>query len=320
MKMNQSKFLIILLLLILPLTAYGEQITLINGDVINGSLISADDDTVVWRSTVFGEISIPRNQVASLPGSDQDQDQEQPSSSKLMESAGATGLSGQSFLSDFFSSINLSGNVNLSVNTKSGNVNQDNYRLQSDLSWENQVREHKLDLSYNFETSEDETVTDDFEVLYQLNWLLGEKWFANTNINYLQDDFRDIDSRLRIGLGAGYRFWDTAYSSLSSNFGFHYFVETLNNVEDQEGMGWRFSTEFDYSFIDSSLEIFYTHHIYGSFEETKDIDSSLSIGTRYRLSTLLTTSISLDWDYDNLPVAGNVKSDKRLNMSVGYSW
>ncbi len=312
-------YLLIMPLLFSPVLTHGDQLRLRNGDLINGTQSSLDGEVLIWNSSIFGEISIPRDQIVGIQ-SDSD-------SSLLANNVRETRTNSnrmQNFFANaarFIDSVtNTTGNVDLSIRTRSGNTEQENYSARSELVWGRSARQHKLDLDYNFESSNSKTVAKETHSLYQFNIALGTRWFANSQVDYTQDDFRRIDQRIRYGLGIGYHLRNNGNTSLSSTIGAHYSDEELVNSDDRQSIGWRMSTELKHDFDDSNLSFFLKHYMHGSFKYTSDLDSDFSVGTRYHLSPQLTTSISWDWTFDKEPASTISRHDRKWKIGVGFVW
>ena len=64
----------------------------------------------------------------------------------------------------------------------------------------------------------------------------------------------------------------------------------------------------------------HSHQLLVAIEDTDNRQFSADVGFDFPLINSLFTKISLERTYDNQPVEGVEKIDRKLNLGVNYSW
>ena len=128
-------------------------------------------------------------------------------------------------------------------------------------------------LNFTFNTQEDDDVKTKEELLagYRYRRFFGERWYGLGNIGFQQNEFKGIDERWTLGLGAGYQFWDNSTGALSTDLSANYVIEeTLEGVED-ENPALRWGLNWNRFFMAKKGELFYNQNvlfIFGDSENT----------------------------------------------------
>jgi hypothetical protein len=77
----------------------------------------------------------------------------------------------------------------------------------------------------------------------------------------------------------------------------------------------------DYSkLLFEQVRLSHSHQLLVAIEDTDNSQFLADIGFDFPLIDNLFTKISLEWAYDNQPVVGVEKIDRKLNLGVNYSW
>jgi len=160
-------------------------VTLANGDVINASVVSQDDKTVVISHPTLGDITLPVDKV-SIEG-------EKP----------RPGLFGTSLFAGW------SRRLQLGINGSDGNADTLSGIGGLELFTENDDHRWKVDGAYNFVRSDDETTANNGYLQLTKDWLFpGERYFTFALARYDRDAFRDWDHRVNAAAGLGYAIVD----------------------------------------------------------------------------------------------------------------
>jgi len=64
----------------------------------------------------------------------------------------------------------------------------------------------------------------------------------------------------------------------------------------------------------------HSHQLLVSIEDADNSQFSADVGFDFPWINNLFTKISIEWTYDNRPVEGVEKIDRKLNLGLNYSW
>ncbi|WP_321529754.1 DUF481 domain-containing protein [uncultured Desulfuromonas sp.] len=133
--------------------------------------------------------------------------------------------------------------------------------------------------------------------------------------SWLKDRFADIDSRTVLGAGSGYKFLTGPKHLLVGEAGLTYTIEKLTDDSDDQYVGGRLFSQYDYQINDTS-----------TFTQNAELFLDLEQMSNYRLNTetalttalnsLLSFKTSYVIKYDNEPADGTEHTDTILAASL----
>ena len=170
-----------------------------SGSRIRGVIVGQDETSILLDSADFGEIRIPRSQIArdDLPAST-------PLSAKLKEvDVPPPGLFGTSFLDGFDKSIGLG------FSGKSGDTDEFSVNASAFARYSDDIKRWRFSAFYNYGTVENVETKDDGYANLRRDWLLPDQptfFWSEGRADY--NSFQAY--RLRVGGfgGIGYTFFD----------------------------------------------------------------------------------------------------------------
>ncbi|WP_019029508.1 DUF481 domain-containing protein [Colwellia piezophila] len=228
------------------------------------------------------------------------------------------------------------GYVNLGINLRDGNTVQVDYTFSAGMQRRSSSSRFKTDYTADYSRYEDQetevsTVTADSERLTgSYDWFFNPKvYFRAADIEYIADEFLNLDYRVHYGIALGYHLIDNSRTTWDVNAGPSYqkskFLDVQNDDSDTESSyGLTLGTDF-------------------TFEITSDIDydASYSVqmvneasgGNIHHFQTGLEIELTNDFDLDLTFYAdrtdnpkqnsnGDIpdKNDYRLVVSFGYDF
>ncbi|PKI17245.1 DUF481 domain-containing protein [Colwellia sp. 12G3] len=228
------------------------------------------------------------------------------------------------------------GYFNIGINLREGNTVQFDYTLSAGVQRRSSSSRFKADYTADYSRYEDQDteemkVTADSERLTSsYDWFFNPKiYFRAADLEYITDEFLNLDYRIHYGIALGYHIIDTGRTSWDVNLGPSYqmskFIDVQENESDNENsVGLTLGTDF-------------------TFEVTGDIDYDASYnvqvideasgGNIHHFQTGLEIELTNDFDLDMTLYAdrtenpkadsgGNIpeKNDYRLVVSFGYDF
>lgn len=276
-------------------SAYSDQISLTNGDRLQGTLVSQTDSTISWQSEIFGLLEIPADQVALI--------QPAPTTAVITEP-------------DHRASFN--GSVGLSGSYLGGNEQRDDLELDIGLTFEKGDASHRASLNYETLGQDNQSTINDYGVAYGIDWSISDRWYWGNNFFYGADDKRQIDQSVSVGTNVGYQFWKNDTGRLSTEIGLTWINDKLFSSITDDRLTWAWSGDYEKLLI-KKVSLSYSHQLNVSIKDPDNTQLAADIGVIVPVTDKLDTKISWDWSFDNQPEVGNEKIDRKLKFGINYS-
>jgi putative salt-induced outer membrane protein YdiY len=227
-----------------------------------------------------------------------------------LKSAGENNLGMASFTADWANRFD----AGISVSSGNTETSSQNYLWESVL--QQKRGDHNLNFTYN--TQEDDDVKTKEELLagYRYRRFFGERWYGLGNIGYQQNEFKGIDERWTLGLGAGYQFWDNSTGALSTDLSANYVMEELDGVED-ENPALRWGLNWNRFFMAKKGELFYNQSVLAIFGDAENTVYVGSTGVRFNLTDMLTANFRVDIAHETDPAPDREKTDLTYVIGIG---
>jgi putative salt-induced outer membrane protein YdiY len=282
-------------------------VTLTNGDLIKGTLVS-DGDPVVIEHAVLGRVSFPRSAVASV---------KTMSTGDAGKATAAAAEAAGKFPppppppdpDSFFKG--WKGLLGAGLNGSSGNTEELSARVALGLLRETSQTKTTLDLSYNYGTSDGEKNKDNGRFDARNDWLpQGEsKWrpFVQGSIEY--DTFQDWDWRVSAYGGVGYELIKTDKILFMPRIGIgasREFGGDDNKIHPEGLLG----ADFAWTINDRS-KFFVNLDTYWLLDEIPDYRAFLKAGYSIVVDEKsgMTLSLGIEDRYDASPGEGKNRND-----------
>ena len=274
--------------------AHSDQIVLINGDTLQGTVIDQTETSVAWESDNFGILNIPKQQIASIESSG--------TNSELLKNKNA-----------------YAGNIGLSGSYLDGNEERDDLELEILLTLEQGNLTHNTEMNYETLGQENEPTIKDYGIAYGIDWAIDDSWYWGNNIFYGADDKRQIEQSVSVGTNLGYQFWKSEEGKLSTEIGLAWINDKLFNSIDDERIALVWSGNYQKQ-INNRVSLTYSHQLNVSMKDSDNSQLSADIGLIIPVTDKLATKIAYDWSTDNQPEQGNEKIDRKLKFGADYSF
>ena len=147
-----------------------------------------------------------------------------------------------------------------------------------------------------------------------------EKFYLYANSLFLYNPFKDLDLRSTFGGGVGYQFFEDVRKKLSAELGVSYVDENFRIAEDNSYAGGRWSINFDYWIIENKIDLFHYQEGYFSLEDVKDMNLLTQQGLRFTVLKDFYTTFQANVTYENQPSPGFKKTDTALIFGLGYNF
>ena len=329
-------FFALLLVFVTSGQAAADEVWLKNGDHLTGKVLSLEGGTLVFKTAYAGDLSIKWEEVANLKT-------DEPIKVVLGDETTAQGpvspgeegkvtVKAQEVAQPItvdlanVKTINprpplrMDLRINFGLNITDGNTNTQNIYGEGEFVARTDKNRYTIGAIYS--RSEDENVkTEDSAIGYmKYDHFFTKKWYGYANATAEKDEFKDLDLRTSLGIGAGYQFIESERTNLSLELGPSYVNEDYIVAEDNSYIAGRWGLKFEYYILPKSLQYFLYHTGWQSLEESEDLTLYTQTGFRIPLYKRLNLTAQFNWEYDKSPSPGKEKNDYTYILTIGYLW
>jgi len=228
------------------------------------------------------------------------------------------------------------GYVNLGINLRQGNTVQVDYTFAAGMQRRSSSSRFRADYTTDYsryedqETEETKVTADSERLTSSYDWFFNPKvYFRVADVEYISDEFLNLDYRIHYGVALGYHLVDTSRATWDINAGPSYqkskFLDVQDDASDSEdSFGLTLGTNFTFE-VSSDVDFDASYNI-------QMVDKA-SGGNIHHFQTGLEIDLANDFDLDltfyadrtNNPKPdseGGIpeKNDYRLVVSFGYDF
>jgi putative salt-induced outer membrane protein YdiY len=294
-----------------------DEIALIGGDVIHGSIVRQTYNTVIITHDDLGRLSIPKERIKSINIPDFETDGQQEEEGSLFKEqfesldiwSGNMKEKGWSFTAD----ISLDGSY--------GDTDEQALRIGVNFGREQPERRFMTDFSYYNKISDGDVSDNKATVGHMMDFLKPEsRWFWFYTGRYDFDDFESWQQRVATHVGPGYNLIGTDRTTLDLRVGAGARKEwdSENNntrAEGRAGLSLTWNLTRKQRFDISST-------IYPVFNDTDDYRTRTTANWRFLIDRQMRLSllIGLLHEYQSFVDPGKKKNDTRIFSGIQYGF
>ncbi|MDO3387084.1 DUF481 domain-containing protein [Gilvimarinus sp. SDUM040013] len=337
--------LLFALLLVASLATQAGVVELYNGDRLEGDFVSLEGDKLVWASSNFGKVKIPRTKIKNLTttmpmkisgsatpclidgmkqeylfyscGGDPDQRSVPLASLDIM----------LPFESHIDGEYTLRGKFGLSGFFAEGNDIRRDIKMKTLVEYRRSEFRHNGLLEYASYSTDREAPDEVWSGRYAVDWFFRERWFWANDITAGADESRGIAEYYSVGSGTGFQFWENKQTALALTAGFTYLNERYEIPEEPEDdfeienerIATKFGSNFRYK-LPLGIAFFHHNELVTSLEDNEDWRLSSNTGISTVIAGELYSELKVDYNVDNIPQPDKKREDTRLMVGVSYEW
>ncbi len=226
------------------LPALADEVYLVNGDRVSGTVVKKAGDTLTLKTDFAGEIGIAWDKVISVvteaPVVVQLDDESLLKGTLTRASDGTVSIAGSELVQAGQvpvarvalinppapqNGVKLSGRANVGVYLAKGNTDKESYHGDIESVARTKQNRFTAGAIYN-QALDDGTESENNATAYlKYDHFFTKKWYSYANAVLFKDDFADLNLRTSLGLGAGYQFFESDLTNLSLEGGLSYVNE-----------------------------------------------------------------------------------------------
>ena len=325
-------------LLILCTGALADEVTMANGDVITGEILTLKEGKLTIKTPYNEALEIVWGSIAKIL-SDAPMEVVLSDGSRLKGtlqasedgvlqvatgSAGAVAIGEMALITDInppvVPAVTYTGNLQAGVSYLTGNTETTSGNLSGLFVARSERQRFTLRGRWNYAENDDEVSAREAGGSLKYDFFTTKKLYlyANTSLDY--NPFQDLDLRSTVGGGLGYQFFEDLRKSLAAELGVSYVDENFRIAPDNSYAAGRWSINFDYMIIPDKIALFHYQEGYFSLEDFADMNLRTEQGLRFNVLKDFYTTLQVNVTYDNLPSPGFKKTDTAILFGLGYDF
>ncbi len=329
----------------------GDQIVMKNGDRVSGTIVKKDAKTLTIKSTHFGTVTLPWDQVESANAETPitivtpertfsgtlkvDKDKAEVTSggsTSAVPPSEIVGLRDAAEQRAYERLLNprwldlWSGNANIGWAGTKGNAETATWTMG--LSAGRVTRNDKTTVYFNAvkaSASVNNVSAQTAQAIrggWAYNRNLRPRIFINTFNDYEYDKFQNLDLRVVIGGGAGFSAWKGEKGRFDLLGGVAWNRESFDPVRPalpfvRNGADGYWGDDFNYK-AGKRTNLFQSFRMFNNLQESDRYRVNFDTGATTQLNKWLTWNISLSDRFLNVPVAGRKKNDFLYTTGFGF--
>ena len=321
--------------------AMADEIRLKNGDRISGKVVRMEEGKLIFKTSYAGEISIQWAEISTLSTEDSihvvlsdetalkgmtqsaEEGKMKLKMGKIVETV--------SFDLAEVKSVNpkpkapepalkTKGHVNVGLTSTKGNSETETQHFDGEFVARTEKNRFTVGAEFNrAEDAGEKTINNALGYL-KYDHFLSQKWFLYSSASFEKDEFKDLELRTALGLGAGYQFLETPITNLSLEAGLNYVNEDYETGQDDSYPAGRWALDFDRYFFNKVIQFFHFHEGFVGLEDADNMIIRSRTGVRLPLYKNLKVTAQYNYDWDKSPGPGREETDQMYLLSLGYNW
>ena len=321
--------------------SFADQLTLVNGDRLTGTIVAKETEFLIFQTPHLGEMKVRWSEVTRITSEKEVKlflndgtmvrgtletitdgtvvihtGVEPPGAPVKLKQVvfinPAPDVSGEG--------VKYLGRINVGYSSSSGNSEIET--LYADLEAAARTRNNRYTAAGKTRRSKDHETESESNWLVGLKWdhFLTRKWYTYANTNFENDQFKDIRLRSTAGGGTGYQFYETDSTNFALEGGLTYVDTDFIAGADERYPAVRWALKFDHFLFKSRAQFFHIHEAYAAIDESDNAFVRSQTGLRFPLAYQVTGTLQYNVDWEKNPTPGRVPTDTSVQFTLGYTW
>jgi hypothetical protein len=322
--------------------ASADELVMKNGSRLIGTLVSAEDGTVVFDTPFAGKLSVKEANIEQITttkpvtlklDNGQILKERQIVRTETGTVATAEGQPSVSFTPKEIALINPHpyllgegykwfGNLSVAMESKRGNSDTDEWDFAAASTWRSLTDRYVLKGWAEYDENSGDKVTE--------NWKLHSKYdrfsedsqknYYGAKLRFEYDKFKDLDLRTMIGPHIGRQFYESPLITLSGEIGPVWVDEQFDVAEDDDYYAALWEIEASSDIVGFGTTLYAIHDGTLNFDETDEPVLNTRVGIRLPLIYGVETKLEVLYEYDGGAVEGVDDTDETYTFGIGYAW
>jgi Putative salt-induced outer membrane protein len=324
----------LILSLLLSMPAWADEVHLLNGDRLSGTIMKMEERVLTLQTDYGGEIKVDWGKVQRLTS-------EGPLKILL------PGESDYSFRSFFYGAhdlrevrelgpnspialteinainiepIRLSGTVTVGGNSTSGNSRAKAFNGAARLILHAHRQRLIVEGKYNYGQAGDEVTARNSMGSLKHNYFLNKQVFIETFGMLEKDALQNLQLRSTIGSGLGYQFYESARTTLSLSVGLAHVSEHFTTAPNTQTPSGRWSVRWEHAVWPDRVKVFHRHEGFWDINAGNAFRFNADQGIRITVYKNFYFNVEYDLRLNTQPAPGRKTTDEAFIFGVGYEF
>ena len=342
--MHRLLYLTLSCVTLLAASAAADEVYLMNGDRLSGTIVGLTDGKLVLTSDAAGEITVNLTDVQSFSSMgpveihlkdgtvlNQMVQVAQPGTFAIEN---GTTLRAQVFQLADIASINpppkpkpkWTGSLSAGFTATSGNTSTEAINASFSVARRSEKDRTTAGADYakgkqeDPDTGEENTTEDWWRAKAQYDYFFSKKFFAFINGSYEKDGIAALDRRVVVGGGAGYQWLESERTNFSTSLGLASLYEKFENAPDGNS---ELSAQAGYNLdhqLNKSVKFLHDLTYYPALSSFSDYYLTTTAELRASLTKTMFANFKTIFNYDATPAPGRSSTDVKYIFGIGMTF
>ena len=323
---------LLILSLRLPTPAWSDEVHLLNGDRLSGTIVKMEDDVLTLQTDYAGEIKIEWGRVQRLssdgplkilvPGEYRDPVRSFFYGAQALQEVRELGPDGLVPLTDItainLEPIRLTGTVTIGGNSTSGNSSTKAFNGATRFVLSAYRQRLLVEGKYNYGQAGDQVTARNSMASLKHDYFISKQVFIESFGMLEKDTLQNLQLRTTIGSGLGYQFVETARTKLSLSIGLAHVSEHFTNSPNTQTPSGRWSLRWEHGLWPDRVKLFHRHEGFYDINAGNAFRFNADQGVRITVYKNLFFNVEYDLRLNTQPAPGRKTTDEANIFGVGY--
>jgi putative salt-induced outer membrane protein YdiY len=322
--------------------SHADEVILVNGDRLTGTVVRKEGDELVLKTSYAGEVKIAwshvhrvsadkpmalvlsdqrvavATQIGPRPAaaaetperSDQEIPPTPPDQVAYINAGPGIDLPG----------VRWKGRISVGARSTRGNTQTEDLHIDGEAVARRQHDRYTLSGAFDRGKDRDVLTKHNGRLSGKYDHFIRPTWYGYALLAYEEDRFRDIDRRTNVGAGIGHQVFETERTHLSLEAGLNYVQTRFGLAPDESYPAARWALKYEQRLLGTDLQLFHNHELLADLQANERTFIRTQTGLRLPLLERLLATVQLNADYDNAPAPGKTGYDRTYLFTLGYRW
>lgn len=319
-----------------------DELHLVNGDKITGSVVSETTETITFKSPILGEFTVSRNQAKIIPSAGPPEahieslaglpptPESQPSSKKSGPKKGPAQKSKESDTPPW------KGKIEFGFRQQQGRTDAINFDVRASAKRKLEIDSFALDTRLLYGEQGNRTINDRYDGSFRWRRDLSERTFAQTLTSFTSDKQKNINQNWEQNIGAGMSLMKSETHKLNLGGGLTGQYRDSSDVESGFFTLLELFQDYQYqingrlTFLQEAVAQYspdsQTRFITVPNQPTAAIPGETNYKVRFnttlqgKISERLSLNLRFEYEFDNAVANKDARIDQRITSSIGYAF
>ncbi|MBI4003132.1 MAG: DUF481 domain-containing protein [Nitrospira defluvii] len=325
---------LLILSLWLATPAWADEVYLLNGDRLTGTIVKMEDGILTLQTDYGGEMKVDWGKVQRLtstsplkllvPGESRDVLRDFVYGAHGLREVTELGPDGPIPLTDItainLEPVRLTGTVTVGGNNTSGNSSTKAFNGATRLTLYAHRQRLLIEGKYNYGQANDQVTARNSLASLKHNYFVSKQVFIETFGMLEKDTLQSLQLRSTIGSGLGYQFYETASTTLSLSVGLAHVNEHFTNSPNTQTPTGRWSLRWEHALWPDRVKVFHRHEGFWDINAGNAFRFNADQGVRITVYKNLFFNVEYDFRLNTQPAPGRKKNDESVIFGVGYEF